>query len=148
MYVARRNNSSRCVFFSFRFHFFDLHKNWEEEKKKRKKEQCCVIVGVSYFVVMSITLYYLWDGNTFQIGNPSNMFFPFCFCLWLLLLSSAHFSVLFVLFICFLHFPFSLSPLSIIFGSKWNRCVWNCNFSFLPYLCDCDFFSSLQKAES
>lgn len=146
-WIVARNNTP-CVF------FFVSTSSTFTKIEKRKTMLCNR--GRFILVVMSITLYYLWDGNTFQIGYPSNVAF-FCFLSFLkqnyyyyhqsipLFYSSVSFVLLsFSLFL--------LSPRSIIFGSKESlcwACVLNCIFHFLPYLCVwLWFFFPLQMAES
>ena len=123
--------------------FFDLHKNWEEKKTTMLCNR-----GRFILVVMSITLYYLWDGNTFQIGYPSKSVFfsPFFFCYYdcYYYLSLAHSSTLFCSFFSFILLSCLFRCRLIqLYSVRRNHGVLH--FSFLPYLCDCDFFFSLSS---
>lgn len=116
-------------------------------KIEKRKTMLCNR-GRFILVVMSITLYYLWDGNTFQIGYPSNVAF----------FRSYNKIIIIIIIGPFLYSirPFHLlSSLSLFFccrlvqlySVRRNHCVehvyWIAFFIFyLIFVCDCDFFSS------
>lgn len=110
----------------FRCHIFDLHKNREEEEQDENNVVYSWAFHTrcnEYHIILFMRRQYISDWLPIKYRFFLLSFLLVLKLLSLLLLLSARSSALFVRFICFLLFPFTLSPRSIILGSKESLCV-------------------------